>query len=260
MLTVAGIFKTRQDAESTMRQLMAAGFRREDLVVLAPGASQSEVEAVPTDYGEQPGMGKAIGSVVGGAIGLAGGAVVANLLLPGVGPIVAIGLGAGALGIGGAVAGGATGGALENLLSRGLPKDELFVYEDALRQQRSVLVAASEDQDRLEQARRIMEENGAESTDAAREKWWIGLRDAEEAEYAAPAEKFRDNEPVYRRGFEAALEPELRGKSFEQATQALRERYPDICGHEAFRHGYERGQRYLAALGGETEERRRIAR
>jgi hypothetical protein len=259
MLTVAAIFKTRQDAESTMQQLKAAGFRHEDLVVLAPGASQNQVESVPTEYGEQPGMGKAIGSVVGGAIGLAGGAVVANLLLPGVGPIVAIGLGAGALGIGGAVAGGATGGALENLLSRGLPKDELFLYEDALQQQRSVLIVASEDQDQIDRARRVMDQNGAESIDAAREKWWIGLRDAEEAEYAAPPENFKNNELVYRRGFEAALEPRLRGKAFKEASSSLREEYRDICEQDAFRRGYERGQRYLATRGSETEGRRKTA-
>jgi hypothetical protein len=255
MITVAGIFNDRKGADLAREQLERMGLSADNVIVLAPGASQQEVQSVPTEDGEQPGMGKAIGSVVGGAVGLAGGAVVANLLLPGVGPIIAIGLGAGALGLGGAVAGGATGGVLENLLSRGLPKDEIYLYEDALRKGRAVVIAASEDQQKIERAREIMEQRGAESVDAAREKWWIGLRDAEETEYGAPGEDFKKNEPIYRRGFEAALEPGLRGKSFKEAAESLRERHADVCEQESFRRGYERGQGYLSRVGSKAEER-----
>ena len=35
---------------------------------------------------------------------------------------------------------------------------------------------------------------GAESVDAAREEWWIGLRDAEEAEYTRQGGDFRKDE------------------------------------------------------------------
>ena len=133
-------------------------------------------------------MGKALGGVIGGAMGLAAGAAVASLLLPGVGAVIAIGLGAGTLGLGGAVAGAAGGGALEELLTRGLPKDEIFLYEEALRQGRTVIVVTSEDDDLLTQSRQLMERNGAESLDAAREKWWIGLRDTHAADYDAPQE------------------------------------------------------------------------
>ena len=60
-----------------------------------------------------------------------------------------------------------------------------------------------------------MERNRAESLDAAREKWWIGLRDTEETRYDAA-----EGDPekhLFRIGFEAALEPGLRGKSFHDA-------------------------------------------
>ena len=247
MGTIAGIFNSTKEAERAFSELQTeAGFRKEDVVLLAPGSSANELDAVPTDEGEQPGMGSAIGGVVGGAVGLAAGSVVANLLLPGVGTILAIGLGAGAFGIGGAVAGAATGGALENQLSPGLPKDELFFYEDALRQRRTVLIGTSTDDEAVEKGRSVIERNGAESIDAARDKWWIGLRDAEEGQFDAAAGDFRSREGLYRSGFETALHPDFRGKAYEAAASKLRELRPDVCDDQTFRRGYERGRAYYA--------------
>jgi hypothetical protein len=247
MGTIAGIFNSTKEAQQAFSELQTqAGFRPENVVLLAPGTSTKELDAVPTDEGEQPGMGRAIGGVVGGAVGLAAGSVVANLVLPGVGTILAVGLGAGALGIGGAVAGAAGGSAIENQLSTGLPKDELFFYEDALRQCRTVVIGTSTDDDVIEKGRAVIERNHAESVDAAREKWWIGMRDAEEAEYDAPGGDFRKDESFYRSGFEAALHPECRGKTYENASAKLRELHPDLCDNDAFRRGYERGRSYCA--------------
>src|SRR5437867_13198078 len=69
-------------------------------------------------------------------------------------------------------------------LGEGLPKDELFVYEDALRQRRTVLIALAHNERQAAEARTVLAESGAESVDAAREKWWLGLRDAEAEIYA----------------------------------------------------------------------------
>jgi hypothetical protein len=247
MGTVAGIFNSIKDARNAFSELQThAGFRPEELVLLTPGSSTKDFDEVPTEEGEQPGMGSAIGGVVGGAIGLAAGTVVANLVLPGIGTILAVGLGAGALGIGGAVAGAAGGGAIENQLSSGLPKDEVFFYEDALRQGRTVVIGTSTDDEVVEKGRAVIERHGAESIDAARERWWIGVRDAEEEQYDASRGAFQEHESHYRTGFEAALHPECRGKTYENAAPKLRESHPDIFGDEAFRRGYERGQAYCA--------------
>lgn len=245
MGTVAGVFNSTKEAENAFLELQTQeGFREEDLVLLMPGTSMPALDEVPTTEGEQPGMGKALGGVVGGAVGLSVGTLVANLILPGVGSIVAVGLGAGALGIGGALAGAAGGGAMENQLSGGLPKDELFFYEDALKQCRTVVIGTSTDDDTVEKARAVMERNGAETIDRARERWWIGLRDAEEEEYGAPAEEFRTHEQTYRCGFEAALHPEFRDQAQDAAAAKLRERFSDVCEEDAFRRGYERGRVY----------------
>ena len=253
MSTVAGIFKSRADAERAVANLRSAGIAGEHINLLTPGTSAEEVEeSVPTTETEQPGMGGAMGGAVGGALGAAGGmtigAATASLLVPGVGPVIAAGvLGAALLGIGGAAAGAAAGDALEESVE-GLPHDELYVYEDALRQGRTVIIVVADDETQSDGARAILSQAGAESLDAARESWWVGLRDAEEAEYTGQGGDFKQDEPVYRRGFEAAQHPSVRDKSYEECVASLRERYSDACETNAFKRGYERGQSYQRGL------------
>src|SRR5436853_2061071 len=178
MTTVAGVFRSRERAQRAASDLRQAGVR--NINVLAPGAV-SQADAVPTMETEQPGMGKAVGGVVGGALGIAGGLEIgtaaATLVVPGVGPVLAAGVAAAALlGAGGAVGGTVVGGTLEEESTTGLPADELFVYKDALRQGRSVLFVQARDHNEAARARQTLEKAAAESVDAAREEWWIGLR------------------------------------------------------------------------------------
>jgi hypothetical protein len=251
MQTAAGIFDSALDARRAVKRLQAEGFGNDRISLLFPGSTEEEVASVPTEDAEQPGMGGAVGGVVGGAVGLAGGAqlapLVASFLLPGVGPVVAIGFAAAAMGGLGAVAGGLTGAAMEKSLTRGLPKDELFFYEDALRQGKSVVVVIAEDGPELERAREVLASENARSLDAARDAWWIGLRDAEEAEYEDPR-RFSAAETNYRKGFEAALHPPVRGKTYEDATGYLRESYPEVYAHDDFITGYEKGRAYSQKL------------
>ena len=182
MKTVAGIFTSQAAAEHAAERLRSKNIVHEHINLLTPGTSRAQLEAVPTTETEQPGMGKAVGGLVGGAVGVSGGALglaAASAFIPGVGPVIAIGLAAEALlGVAGAVIGAAVGGTVENALSQGLPKDEIFVYEDALRQGRTVLIILTEDETQADAAREVLAEAGAESIDAAREQWWLGLRDA----------------------------------------------------------------------------------
>ena len=249
MSTVAAIFNSRADAERAVEGLRSAGFSEDRISLLTPGTSQEKLDDVPTTETEQPGMGKALGGAVGGALGVAGGlhlgAAAASLFLPGVGPVFAVGIVAGLLlGAGGAATGAAVGGALEDSMARELPHDELFVYEDALRRGRSVVLVIADDDEGEEKARGVLAQSGAESLDAAREDWWVGLRDAEEAEYTVDGGDFSVDEPVYRRGFESALHPRARGRSYDEDAERLRECFGEECEEGAFRRGYERGQRY----------------
>lgn len=251
MKTVTGIFTSPADAERAIQRLRSLGIKDRDINVLAPGASDREIREVRTSDTEQPGMGAALGGVVGGVSGLTLGTAAASLLVPGVGPVAAVGILATALfGAGGAVAGAAAGGALEGSMSDGLPKDELFLYEDALRQGRTVVIALAGDDEREEAARKALDEAGAESIDAARKLWWVGLYDVEKEHYNAAAADgdFAKDEATYRRGFEAALHPEMRGKSYQDAKDHLRNTHPDVWEKDPFRYGYERGEKHYRDL------------
>src|SRR5712692_5847819 len=111
MESVVGIFNSLADAKRAAAILRTLGMPQNHIAVLSPHTSEAEIAAsVPTHDTEQPGMGQAIGGTVGAALGVAGGATagaaVASLLVPGVGPVLALGLlGAAMLGAGGATAG-----------------------------------------------------------------------------------------------------------------------------------------------------------
>jgi hypothetical protein len=242
MQTVAAVFTRRADAERAASGLEAIGIPRDHITLLAPGA---DAHRVPTDEGERSGTGAAVGAVVGSAAGFPLGAAV-TLLVPGLGAVVASGLfGAVLFGASGA----AVGAALEESLMTGLPRDELFLYEDALRHGRSVVVALVEDEDLAAAARRTLTEAGAETIDAARERWWLGLRSAEQEHYAEGAAAFEHDEALYRRGFEAALGTDTRGRAWGEAVPTLRARYGADVDAPAFRRGWERAQVYHRDLG-----------
>ncbi|HEY8185317.1 MAG TPA: hypothetical protein VIF64_04585 [Pyrinomonadaceae bacterium] len=244
METVAGIFSSSDAAEEAVRQLHSLGVPNDRIALLKPGMGDEQVEkTVPTADSEQPGMGQAMGGTVGGAMGVAGGATLgaaaASLLVPGVGPVIAGGLlGAAILGAGGTVTGMAAGEALEKELVAGLPHDELYLYEDALRSGRSVVIAFLDDDGAVYAAQGALASAGAISIDEARENWWIGLRDAEAAEYESSGKDFKTDEASYRRGFEAGVK--ARPETAETAAKSS----PADEADEAYRNGYQRGLNY----------------
>jgi hypothetical protein len=249
MKPVVGVFKSRLAAQRAAAKLVPLGISNDRINILTPEVTSAELAQLPTQAAEQPGMGKAMGATVGGAIGLAAAgslpAILGSLLVPGAGPVLAIGLTGGVLG---AVAGGAAGGAMESSTTYELPKDELFVYEDGLRQGHSVVVAIGDDEPQAEAIRGALEDAGAESIDRAREMWWVGLRDAEKETYQAQGGNFDEDERYFRCGFEAAQHSANRGKSYEECRTRLGDLYPGIHDREPFRRGYKRGRAYLEAL------------
>jgi hypothetical protein len=248
MDSVTGVFQSRTAAEEGLAELLPLGIKRDRIIVLTPEATEKELASVPTVEAEQPGMGKALGAAVGGAVGLASGmgaaGAVMSAIVPGVGPVLAVGL-AGAALLG--TIGAAAGGAIEKSLSDGLPADELFVYEDALRQGRTVVVAMAENSQQAEAARGALENAGAESIDRARDMWWLGVRDVEKEKYESTGSNFENDERDFRCGFEAALHAENRNQSYESCRDKLRDRHPDYQS-KAFQRGYERGGAYLEAI------------
>jgi hypothetical protein len=222
METIVGIVDDQDEAGRVASDILRAepGAR---IRVLTPSAGSGELADLPTDDAEQPGMGATIGAVAGGATGMAA----ASLLVPPVGAIAIAGIAAAAL-LGG-LGGMATGHAIEESGSFGLPRDELFLYADALRDGRCVVIAWVDDDAAAKRVRQVMEAADVESIDAAREAWWTGLRDDEALAYG---DRFDSDEAAYRRGFEAAC----RGQAFTSRAGD---------GHPAFQAGHARGRAWV---------------
>jgi hypothetical protein len=245
MKTVVGVFKTRGEAQASLAKLDEVGIADSRIRVLTPETSEAELARVPTVEGEQPGMGAALGAAVGGAMGVAGGAglgtAIAAAFLPGIGPVLALGLAGATIGV---VGGATAGAAIEKDIFVGLPQEELYIYEDALRQRRTVVIAMTDNEPQAELARRAMEEAGAESVDRAREMWWIGLRDVEKEHYEARGGDFAADEANFRAGFECAQDPSVHGRTYTECREQLRKRHPDKFDMQAFRDGFARGSAF----------------
>jgi hypothetical protein len=260
MKAITGVFTSASDAQRAWSQFHETGTAEDRITLLTP-ADISRADTAPVVSSEQPGMGKAIGALIGGSAGLSAGPLLVAALIPGVGPITAIGLLGGAvLAAAGASVGAVAGAKSENFMTKGLPEDELFVYEDALRKGRSVVIAMADNDAEAARFRELLTTEGAESVDAAREQWWIGLRSAEEEHYKTPNRSFGSDENFYRMGFESALHARTRCKEYDQVMgemtsqiEDIEKRYPGTNAAEAFEKGYKRGRDYYQQLCNESK-------
>lgn len=261
MKAVTGVFRSEADAQRALGEIRSIGVPEDRITLLTPGSSTAEQAATPIVTTEQPGMGKAVGAVIGTAAGFSGGPLIVAALIPGVGPITAIGLLGGALlAAAGAGVGAVVGGKFENAMTEGLPEDELFVYEDALRKGRSVLMALTDDDASAASVRELLKAEGAETVDAAREQWWIGLRDAEQEHYLSFSRNLSEDEKFYRLGFESALHARTRCKEYDQVMaemsvqiEELERQHPGADVADAYLRGYERGRDYYQQICDESK-------
>lgn len=248
MEVVTGVFKSRDDAEKAVSQLRSLGIPDQRIGILSPGSASSETveRGVPVTDTEDPGMGRAMGAAVGGAMGAAGGATlglaVATLAVPGIGPVIAFGMvGAALLGVVGAAAGSAVGDTVEEELGEGIPHEDVYLYEDALRHGNSIVVAYTDEGEQEDRAEEVLNAAGAEDIETLRERWWDELRDYERSHYQGD---FDNDEPNYRRGYIAALHPKRRGKAYSDVEDELRTAYVGTTLDRPFQAGYERGLGY----------------
>lgn len=247
MQVVTGVFKSENNAETAVNQLRSLGIPDKRIGIVRPGTHPERLEAgVPVTDTEDPGMGRAMGAAVGGAMGAAGGATaglaIASLVIPGIGPLVAFGMvGAGLLGILGAAAGSAVGDTVEEELGEGIPHEDVYLYEDALRHGHSVVIAYVDEGDQADGAADVMQKAGAEDLEDLREKWWEELREVERTHYTRDGRDFDQAEPSYRQGYQAALHPKRRGKVYSDVEDELRTAYANTVLDRPFQDGYERG-------------------
>jgi len=239
---MSGVFSSRDDAQRALAALSSIGVPDTKTSLLTPGEVSKQSEWIRFDAAESAGTGQ-------------GQPVLMSAFLPGVGWVTGAGpLAIAILRAAGARIDAAAGGSPKDALVEALPEDEIFVYEDALRDGRSVVIAMADDAT-AEPIRKALLERGAEATDTQRQQWWMELRDLEREHYSASGRSFTQDEKFYRLGFEAALHARTRCMEFDQVSaemdsrlEDLEQQYPDAEIEEPFRRGYRRGRAYFQAL------------
>jgi hypothetical protein len=228
MPTISGIFASPDDAEATLETLQARGFDQSRISLLRAGDVRFAT----------PVTAKTAGATIGGV--LAAGA--STFLIPGLGPIAGFGMLAASLA---GVGLGAAAGAAVDRHTKGIPNEQLFFYEETLREGGAVVFVEAENASQETRARNLLEQAGARSPDAVRRQWWQGVRSNERDFARGRGIDFDGSEGDYRAGFEAALHPATRGRSLDECLAYVETCYPEPCRTEMFRLGFGRGQEYL---------------
>jgi anti-sigma B factor antagonist len=160
METALGVFDSRERAEQAMKELLNKRIPQESIVFL----TRSETEA--HSLGKE--IGAYAGGFVGGAVGMAAGAAaVALALVPGIGQVWALGVGATALlGYLGARTGGALGKTVgqDAAAPQPTPSDEVHedaaLFMDVLKQGRSLIVVRTQFRDVARAACEVLDRLG----------------------------------------------------------------------------------------------------
>jgi hypothetical protein len=132
---VTGLFETHKDADHIFSTLLDKGYERDEIsVVMAKpeNKSEDELEEHPdqTHATDDAKRGAILGGAAGAVVTLIA-AIGTNLMLPGVGLVLAGPLLAG---LTGAAAGGLAGGTIGAIIGSGYPKDDVDYYEDKIKQ------------------------------------------------------------------------------------------------------------------------------
>jgi hypothetical protein len=165
---VFGIFNSRMGAERCIDNLMAAGFRSDDISVLAPDQQSTKELATEknTKAPEGATTGAATGGVVGGTLGLLAG--IGSLAIPGVGPFIAAGpIMATLAGLG---VGAAAGGFIGALVGMGIPEYEAKRYEGRVKNGGILVSVHCDNSDWTDRAEKIFKNSGADDISSAGEK------------------------------------------------------------------------------------------
>ncbi len=163
-----GIFKSRSAAENCVDALIEAGFRSDDISVLAPdqGTTKELATEKNTKAPEGTATGATAGGVVGGTLGLLAG--VGALAIPGLGPFIAAGpIMAALAGVG---AGAAAGGLIGALVGMGIPEYEAKRYEGRVKNGGILVSVHCDNSDWVGRAKDVLERSGAEDVSSAGEK------------------------------------------------------------------------------------------
>lgn len=134
MLT--GMFRDRESAERAYNSVTSRGYTKDDVNLMMSDKTRDTHFAnsdVETELGSKALEGAGAGSAIGGTLGAIIGGIAAigtNVILPGLGLIVA---GPIVAALAGAGAGGLTGGLVGALIGSGIPEEHAKVYEEGIK-------------------------------------------------------------------------------------------------------------------------------
>jgi hypothetical protein len=164
---VYGIYRTRADAENGVDQLIAAGFRTEDVSVLMQDnvGTKDFAHEKHTKAPEGTATGVVAGGAIGGTLGLLAG--IGALAIPGIGPFIAAGPIVTTLaGIG---SGGVVGGLVGALVGMGIPEFEAKRYEGRIKEGGILLSVHCDNSDWVSKAKDLLKRTGAEDVSSTGE-------------------------------------------------------------------------------------------
>lgn len=170
---VLGIFANKTDAEDAIEELKDIGYNAKDMSIVMRDANDVKdvADATGASVADSAVAGATTGGVIGGLAGLLIG--IGAIAIPGVGAVLiggplaaALGLtGAAATTVSGAVTGALAGGLVGALVGVGVPEEDARFYEERV-SQGAILVVVPVSPGRTEEARTILEDNGAEQVKA----------------------------------------------------------------------------------------------
>src|SRR3984885_6323382 len=155
--TIAGFFRTRTEGETAYNQLLASGLDRDQVSFVAGDTRGHETPKIGPIEGTGAESEMPQDVAMGSAIGLAAGLVL--LVIPGVGPFLAAGPLAAAMG--GIVAGAGVGGVVCLLRGNGVSQEEAEFYGDGVRRGGSLITLRGASEEEEKKARDIMQKNGS---------------------------------------------------------------------------------------------------
>jgi hypothetical protein len=159
-IAVFGIYQNEKQAERTVDDLMAVGFRNDDVSVLLPDnpGTKDFAHDKGTKAPEGTAAGVTTGGVIGGTLGLLAG--IGALAIPGAGPFIAAGpIMAALAGLG---AGGAVGGIIGALVGMGIPEYEAKRYEGHIKAGGVLLSVHCDTSEMIERAKDLLKHTGAQ--------------------------------------------------------------------------------------------------
>jgi len=166
--TIAGFFRTQAEGEAAKQALYHGGFSADEVSYLAGDTRGHQTPAIGPALKNAGSQSEAVSDAfTGGAIGLTVG--VLALAIPGIGPLLAAGPLAAA--VGGMTAGIATGGVIGLLKDHGISEDEAEFYAEGVKRGGALITIHAVDEDRETKARKILQDAGAIDTEELADEW-----------------------------------------------------------------------------------------